>query len=80
VRLKSGRVLSADNFGKLKTAIQNLQEILDSAEPSEDTRAKSAEPQQHSALSAIHDIKSQLHLEQVARELRSVTAAMRGAV
>jgi uncharacterized protein len=79
--LKSGRVLSATNMNKLKQAATFIQEILLEAEPSDDTPNSSknnSEPREtHSALTAIHDLKQQFQLEQLAREIRGITAAMR---
>jgi uncharacterized protein len=79
--LKAGRVLSKQNLDRLTEALKSIQEILATAEPSEDTPpdAKSNdEPQSHSALTAIYDLKNTLALEKLSQELRSTTAALRG--
>jgi uncharacterized protein len=77
--LKAGRVLSQQNFNRLKSALEELQQILNDAEPSEDT-PKNIEPlNQHSNLLVeIQNTRNQANQLKVVEELRAATRALRG--
>lgn len=77
--LKAGRVLSQQNFNRLKSALEELQQILNDAEPSDDT-LKSAEPlDQHSALlTEIQNTRNHAAHMKLREELSAATRALRG--
>lgn len=79
--LKSGRVLSDKNLTRMKNAVIELQAILADSEPSTDTQKTAKhrlEPQTHSVLTGISDIRNQLAAQSLAMELRAASNALRG--
>lgn len=71
---KEGRVLSAKNVTKLKTAIETLEDILASSEPVEDT---TTEIDQTNPISAGNDLVTSLNKEQTNSLIAHIMLAQR---